>query len=108
MEKALSGAESLTPLPLFAREPLANDQRRGRGAEQEQHRRCRDGGGRAAARSARSAVMPAAAAMLVAAAGAPADRKRVGLGKSVSVRVDLVGRRIIKKKIPIITEPDTS
>src|SRR3546814_3042604 len=68
MEKALSGAESLTPLPLFAREPLANDQRRGRGAEQEQHRRCRDGGGRAAARSARSAVMPAAAAMMVAAA----------------------------------------
>src|SRR3546814_14782423 len=28
----------------------------------------------------------------------PADRKSVGSGKSVSVRVDLGGRRIIKKK----------
>src|SRR3546814_18670353 len=88
MEKALSGAESLTPLPLFAREPLANDQRRGRGAEQEQHRRCRDGGGRAAARSARSAVMPAAAAMMVAAAGAPALARR-----SVAVRGTARARR---------------
>src|SRR3546814_14578348 len=30
----------------------------------------------------------------------PADRKSVVLGKSVSVRVDLGGRRIIKKKKP--------
>src|SRR3546814_17379277 len=30
--------------------------------------------------------------------GAAADRKSVGSGKSVSVRVDLGGRRIIKKK----------
>src|SRR3546814_19337040 len=30
------------------------------------------------------------------------DRKRVASGKSVSVRVDLVGRRIVKKKNTII------
>src|SRR3546814_16556960 len=32
------------------------------------------------------------------AAGAPQDRKSVGEGKSVSVRVDLGGRRLLKKK----------
>src|SRR3546814_14160452 len=40
-------------------------------------------------------------------AGASADRKSVVSGKSVSVRVDLVGRRIIKKKTNQI-EPTTN
>src|SRR3546814_12615119 len=37
-------------------------------------------------------------AALITAAVIPLDRKRVVSGKSVSVRVDLGGRRIIKKK----------
>src|SRR3546814_16111811 len=41
---------------------------------------------------------PAPAAAVAAAGGGTGDRKSVVLGKSVSVRGDLGGRRIIKKK----------
>src|SRR3546814_18752654 len=45
-----------------------------------------------------SSVIPDRLAPLVEAGVMPADRKSVVSGKSVSVRVDLGGRRIIKKK----------
>src|SRR3546814_18009747 len=57
-------------------------------------------GGRRARRARQSrtaAVVPAIAAIRVA-TGAIGVRKRVVSGKGVSVRVDLGGRRIIKKK----------
>src|SRR3546814_18521060 len=50
-----------------------------------------------AAASAAGAALSAGAAAASPSAGAAADRKSVVSGKSVSVRVDLGGRRIIKK-----------
>src|SRR3546814_11834579 len=58
----------------------------------------------AASASSSSAIVPSSAAMVARSAGfavslvAAIDRKSVVLGKSVSVRVDLGGRLIIKKK----------
>src|SRR3546814_13173567 len=67
------------------RERTARKARRGDGKRPFVPRRCR----------ARRAVTRSIAASL---AHGPGDRKSVVEGKSVSVRVDLGGRRIIKKK----------